>query len=79
MDDGPTNLLRSRSDLVQQRVPHEAVDGEVVGVAVSAATPASTSISLFPQNKEKREEESKTTHPSICSASRVTSTARSVA
>jgi hypothetical protein len=55
--DGPTNLLRPRSDLVQQRIPHEPVDGEVVGVAVTAATPTSTSISFFPLCEERRKEE----------------------
>jgi hypothetical protein len=58
-DDEPTDLLCSRSDLVQQRIPHVAIDGEVVSVAVAAAIPPSTSISLFPRRRETGERKEK--------------------
>ena len=74
-DEHPADLLRACAHLVQEGVAQEAVDLVVVRVAVAAARRRLVSPDLKTRSSEAEEE--RRTHPSIWSASRQTSVARS--
>jgi len=74
-DEHPADLLRAGAHLVQEGVAQEAVDLVVVRVAVAAVRRRLVSPDLKTRSSEAEEE--RRTHPSIWSASRQTSVARS--